>query len=384
VEGTPSRGESPRGFVRGSGERRDYVFRMKFGDGNPSGRVIRRSAPAKINLALSVGGPEPIGAAKPGYHRIASWMACLDLHDDLTIERLTPSSASEYSIEWALDAPRPTPIDWPIEKDLAVRAHRGIEKRIGASLPVRMSLIKRIPTGAGLGGGSSDAAAMMLALDELFSLRLGEADLHEEAMNLGSDVAFFIDRPAEREDRGQASSRASDLAGVPPRPALVTGFGETIERVPRIPARTLLAIPAFGSPTAGVYKAYDELLAGSMSTPRGVSTGSRPAREPAEGLVRLLIRRSVERGWIDPADCFNALTSPAMHLEPRIGEVIEAVTRASGVPAHLTGSGSCVFAIAAGDGAVTTDATPRTIDGLADRSLTSLPILAALVSTRLT
>ncbi|MBL8964885.1 MAG: hypothetical protein KF787_02245 [Phycisphaeraceae bacterium] len=273
-------------------------------------------AHAKVNLALSVGGPLPPGSAGAGFHPIASWMACLDLHDDVTVEALPASSVSSYDIAWASDAPRPTPIDWPIESDLMVRAHRRLEASLGRSLPVKITLRKRIPVGGGLGGGSSDAATVILGVRRAYELDPDPSVIAAAAESIGSDVPFFLDADAD-----------------PPRPALVTGLGERVERVPTVPASAILVIPPFSCPTAEVYKALDR------------EPSFEPLPAPNVGLVRLLIRRAVESGRIDPSTCFNALTAPSCLVEPRLSAVIEAVTAIGGQQAHLSGSGSGVFIV---------------------------------------
>jgi len=95
------------------------------------------SCPARINLALSVGRPRP----GDGYHPLCSWMARVSLGDDLLLER--SSQGSLFTIEWAADAP--SPLDWPIDKDLMVRAHRLLEGECKRELAVRVMLRKRIP-----------------------------------------------------------------------------------------------------------------------------------------------------------------------------------------------------------------------------------------------
>lgn len=295
---------------------------------------VRKLAPAKVNLALSVGGPEPSTSAKPGFHRIASWMACIDLADEISIEPLPKDTPSRVEISWAADAVRPTPIDWPVEKDLAARAHRMLESHAGHALPARIVVTKRIPVGSGLGGGSSDAAATLLAVNEAFGLGIAGNRLAKAGALLGSDVAFFID------GAGDGVGGESD-----PRPALVSGFGDVIERVPAIRSELLLVVPPFSCPTAGVYGAYDRLLDGRAVVSESVTRASKPTAEANDPLVRLLIRRAVETGTIDPDTCFNCLTAPAVYLEPRVARVIEAVTAICGVQAHLTGSGSCIFVV---------------------------------------
>ncbi len=310
------------------------------GSGGNTIAFVQVLAPAKINLALSVGGPQPPGAPRPGFHAIASWMSCIDFCDEIRLERLGPDRVSEYRVAWAAEALKPTRIDWPLESDLAVRAHRLLESHAGRSLPVRLEVIKRIPVGAGLGGGSSDAAATLRGLNTLFGLALSEEQLVTLSSALGSDVAFFADP-----DPAAAIAGGPPRPAAYPRPALVTGFGETIARVPHVPAAVLLVIPRFPCPTAGVYAAYDRLLAGHDAVDASIRSESRPTMQAGEGLVRLMIRSAVEAKRIDPSCCFNALTAPAVFLEPRVAAVIEAVTRAAGLQAHLTGSGSCVFLI---------------------------------------
>src|SRR5690606_39519200 len=90
------------------------------------GATLHAAAYAKVNLALAVGRAE----GPKGWHPIASWMACVDLRDDMDLLALDPSRASRYAILWADDAPKRSDIDWPIAKDLAVRA-RSEERRVG-------------------------------------------------------------------------------------------------------------------------------------------------------------------------------------------------------------------------------------------------------------
>lgn len=283
---------------------------------------ITRSAHAKVNLVLSVGGAQP----PKGYHPIASWMAPVTLADELSVTRLEEGAASEHRIEWAEDAPRPSAIDWPPEKDLAVRAHRVMEEHAGRALPVRMVLRKRIPVGAGLGGGSSDAAAMLLALNELFELHLAEGALAMLAGLLGSDVSYFVD------------AAASGLPDAPhaPRPAIVTGLGERVERVDRVPAQLVLIFPPFGCPTGEVYRAFD--------APGGARPGLREAQ------VRQVVSAAVAAHRVNPAALFNDLAAPAQAVAPKLAEVRVAAREVLRTPVHITGSGSAMFAVLDGAG----------------------------------
>lgn len=276
--------------------------------------TLKRHAFAKVNLALAVGPPDPAS----GMHPIASWMAPIDLHDDLTITRLEGGSLSRYAILWAEDAPRPSDVDWPITRDLAVRAHLLLERESGRSLPVQLRLDKRIPVGAGLGGGSSDAAATMLAIRDLFDLTIDDARLATLSEELGSDVAFFLD------DLESSGGEAR-----PPRPALVEGFGDRITRLPRTSAALLLILPGFGCPTGPVYRAFD-------------------AREP-EPIRDDEVRALAGSGAVDAASLFNDLAPPAQRVEPRLAEMRTRIAQRLDLPVHVSGSGSSMFLVAASE-----------------------------------
>lgn len=257
--------------------------------------MLARRASAKINLALSVGPPAP-----SGMHPIASWMHAIDLADTI---QLHEARRFEIEIVWADDAPKPTPIDWPAERDLAARAHAALQNHVGRALPARLVLTKRIPVGAGLGGGSSDAAAAILALNEAFDLGLDVETLRRLCAPLGSDITFFIDDAD------------------PPRPALVAGFADRIERLEARHDELILIIPACACPTGEVYGAYDAL----------------GPRELDEGRVRALARS------FDLSALFNDLAPAAEQVRPEIARVRRQAIELLGQPVHVTGSGSAMF-----------------------------------------
>jgi 4-diphosphocytidyl-2-C-methyl-D-erythritol kinase len=141
---------------------------------------LRVSAPAKINLHLEVLGMRP-----DGYHELAMVMQSLDLSDTL---RLIPSA--DGRIQLGCDRS-----DLPTDSDnLVVRAAEGMRDRVGLpDLGASIHLEKRIPIGAGLAGGSSDAAAALVGLNALWGLDLGADQLHDLAAELGSDVPFCLE-----------------------------------------------------------------------------------------------------------------------------------------------------------------------------------------------
>ena len=194
-------------------------------------------APAKVNLGLVVGAKRP-----DGFHELVTKFATIGLCDDLVIA-IDDDSSSGVSLEitgnedLAADA---------IEANLCVRAARLFLAEIGAGLSVRMQLTKRIPTGAGLGGGSSDAAAVFRAMSSLTGSPIGDERLAELAASLGSDVPFFL------------------TGGV----ALGRGRGEIIEPIEETLVDGILLVkPTASVPTA---KAYG-LLAESRTSGRDLA-----------------------------------------------------------------------------------------------------------------
>jgi 4-diphosphocytidyl-2-C-methyl-D-erythritol kinase len=276
--------------------------------------AITVRAHGKVNLALAVAPPEPPQAPRAGWHRIASWMAPIELADEVTVEA-GARGGSRLEVSWAADAPLHAGerADWPAEKDLAWRALKLLEDETGRELLVAITIRKRVPAAAGLGGGSSDAAAVLQLLDELFELGLGPGRLRALGARLGSDVAFFIDEDVRR----------------PARAALVTGFGDRIERAPMPAVALVLIAPEFGCSTPAVYRAFDELGPGEFLD----EASSALVAEPVEALAaggRCL---------------FNDLAEAAERVAPRLAALRAAARNACGAPVHITGSGSAMFIV---------------------------------------
>ncbi|MEM9882751.1 MAG: hypothetical protein AAF800_07525 [Planctomycetota bacterium] len=286
-------------------------------------RSLSLDAPAKLNLALAVGPPDPDDPQSR--HPIASWMVALDFADRVTLTALDDDTPSSFDTRSADDAPSPRDIDWPTADDLAFRAHAALETHLGRPLPVRLTVEKRVPPGAGLGGGSADAAATLAGLDRLFGLGLGEPGLEPLARRLGSDVSFALGQPFGR------------------NAATVTGFGERLQPLPpRPPVHLALVLPTFGCPTAAVYHAFDRL-----PPPRpAVSSDDVQALAAADPL--------------DPADLFNDLAPAAVAVRPELGDLLDRLTRSLRRPVHVTGSGSACFVICAS--AEDADATVNTVN----------------------
>jgi 4-diphosphocytidyl-2-C-methyl-D-erythritol kinase len=181
----------------------------------PFGGEFALAAHAKLNLALSVHGRLP-----DGRHTVSTVLQAISLHDLLFARR-----AERTALEVEGDAP-------PGTDNLVLRAQAALEQAAGQPLPVAFRLLKRIPAGAGLAGGSSDAAAALRAVAKLYGVKL---DLHPLAAELGADVPFFI-----RGGSAEASGIGADLR--PTAPA--TGW-------------FAIAWPGFGVDTGRVYDAWD-------------------------------------------------------------------------------------------------------------------------------
>lgn len=265
---------------------------------------ISISCCGKINLALAVAPPLPADHPSAGMHPITSWFAPIAFSDTLTINL---AATSTYDITFA-DL---RPVDWPLERDLAARAHRALEHHLARPLPVSLQLVKHIPPGSGLGGGSSNAAHTLIALNRLFQLNLAAADLRAIASSLGSDIPFFIDDHT------------------PPRPAIVTGLGHAIERLAPTFLPIILIIPPIACPTGPVYKAFDTL----------------PPPPDRHSHIPIAAQNS------DTTDLFNDLWPAACLVAPSLQDIRRRAAAVLTHPIQLSGSGSALFAIAPAEAA---------------------------------
>jgi 4-diphosphocytidyl-2-C-methyl-D-erythritol kinase len=246
-------------------------------------------APAKVNLFLHVG---PV--ASDGYHPLASLVAFADVGDLITVEpadRLSLTVTGPYA-----------PGVGPDDDNLVLRALRAI----GAP-PLKVTLDKRLPVAAGLGGGSSDAGAALKLARAVLNLPLSDADLEAVAADLGAD--------------GPMCLRAVS--------AWAEGRGERLTPEPRLPPlAAVLVNPNVPSPTGAVYRAYDAAPTGDADRPPPPSDWTVPA----------------VLAWL--ADRRNDLQAPAIALAPAIGQALAAVQAAPGVRlARMSGSGATVFGL---------------------------------------
>lgn len=264
-------------------------------------------APAKLNLFLEILGRRP-----DGYHDIETLMVAVDLHDRLTFTD-DPSGAVALRCD---DPGLPTGPD-----NLVLKAAERLKAATGCPRGARIELAKAIPAQAGLGGGSSDAAATLLALDRLWNLRTPHHRLEQLAGEIGSDVAFFLQTPA----------------------AVCRGRGERVERVALPKAlHFVLVCPPFGLSTAHVFR---HLTPPERPRPIGPVLDALAC----DGLA--VLGRSL----------FNRLQPTALTLAPELIRVRDAL--ADLCPSHLdghlmSGSGSAFFGLAR-DRAAADDAARR-------------------------
>ena len=262
-------------------------------------RAFRIRAHAKINLSLRVGALQA-----DGFHPLQTVFQSLALHDTLEI------------------TPRPGPFELtcrdpgvPVDdRNLVTRAARALWSALGwAGEPrgVAVHLSKHIPMQAGLGGGSSDAASALSALARLWQPRGARADLAAVAAGLGSDVPYFL------------------LGGT----ALGLSRGEELYPLEDLPALfVVLALPAFGVATADAYRWFDD-------------DGSRQAIAPPPAAGAISAWRGLRLALV------NDLEAPVVRRHPDIGAARRVLEAAGARAASMTGSGSAVFGLYAGEAA---------------------------------
>ena len=253
--------------------------------------MLTLKAPAKINLTLEV-----LGRRDDGYHDVASIMQTVDLFDTVSLE---PSA--DLSVEWDADQVAP-------QENLALRAARLLKEATGAGGGARITVQKSIPISAGLGGGSSDAAAALAGLNRLWGTGLSTEELTPIAARIGSDVPFFLHGGA----------------------AMVAGRGEQVRPLPTPELNDIVLLsPAIDLPekTAAVYGKLT-----SASYTRGLLTRKLEARIRGGGDV--------------PAQfLFNAFDQVAFDAFPGLDEYWNAFESMGAREIHLAGSGPSMFAI---------------------------------------
>lgn len=258
--------------------------------GAPKTRRARIRALAKINLDLRVLGKRP-----DGYHELRTIFQTISLADTLEIA-FTPQAKTSIELDDALAIP----------DNLVVRAARLVLETARVRGKVEIRLTKRIPMGAGLGGGSSDAAAVLLALPVLAGRVLAFSSLSELAGQLGSDVTFFL------------------LGGA----AVGIGRGTEVFPLPDTPSRhAILLAPGLHVSTAEAYRRLSPNLTTELQQNKIFSFGCQ-----------------VWAGGVSEAVC-NDFETVAFEQHPRLAALKKKLLRAGASPALMTGSGSALFGL---------------------------------------
>jgi 4-diphosphocytidyl-2-C-methyl-D-erythritol kinase len=238
------------------------------------------AAPGKLNLFLHI-----TGRRADGYHLLQSVFMLVDWCDTLHFERRADAGLSREDIGATV------PPD-----DLVLRAARALQAATGTSLGAHITLDKRLPVQAGMGGGSSDAASCLLALNRLWQLNLGLGDLERIGLALGADVPFFL--------RG--------------RNAWVEGIGERITPIDVPAGRFAVVKPSQGLDTASIFR--DPLL----------------KRDTDPAILSGFAANPLQFGH-------NDLQPVAQRLCPEVGDALDWL-ESQGLQGRMTGSGSAVFA----------------------------------------
>lgn len=279
------------------------------------GPAVRASAPAKVNLTLIVGPP-----GTDGYHPLLTVFVPIDLHDDLDFElEVAPGKGDGLAVECSgVDS----------EDNLVTRALRALEAETGWGFTGRVRVVKGIPRGAGLGGGSSDCAQALLwgarRLEDAGGPRVDDTTIRRLALGLGADVPFFVD----------------------PRPALATGIGEVLERLalPELPL--VLVVPEEELSTAEVYGTFDGVAA--CESPQAFAHRATQVEHAwralgaawASGEVSRPVFRARLAGMLH-----NDLERASMHLLPALVARKAALRRLGALGSVMSGSGPSVFGV---------------------------------------
>ena len=261
---------------------------------------------AKVNLFLSVKNKRP-----DGYHSIESLFERISLCDRIKLEKRSDKRIVLRCSDPGLPSGK---------NNLAVKAALLLSGRYGIKKGVTIDLLKRIPTGAGMGGGSSNAAAVLSGLNKLWNLDLSQRQLGGLAAKIGSDVPFFVYNCSF---------------------ALCEGRGDLIRPLPLLSKRRLwhvIVVPKVHVSTPLIYKHWDKLRANKKIS---ASVLTRPASDAK--LILLALNR--QRPDFGSSGLFNSLEAVTIGLYPQVQDAKQALA-ASGIKTILmTGSGSAVFGI---------------------------------------
>lgn len=304
--------------------------------------LVRRRAPAKVNLTLVVGPP-----GSDGYHPLLTVFVPIDLHDDLEFElEVAPGAGAGLTVECSgVDS----------EANLVTRALRALEAETGWGFTGRVRVGKVIPRGAGLGGGSSDCAQALLVgaheLEEAGGPRVDDKTMRRLALGLGADVPFFLD----------------------PRPSLATGVGQLLQplALPELPL--VLVVPEVELSTAEVYSTFDGVAAceSPQAFARRMAQVERSWRALGAAWASGEMARPVFRARL-AGMLHNDLERASMHLLPGLATRKAALQRHGALGSVMSGSGPSVFGVCASFASAGRIATAHCEEGTLARPVRTL------------
>ncbi len=255
-------------------------------------------APAKVNLTLRI-----CGRRADGFHELESLVAFAPFGDRLT---LWPGGSLDLKVSGPMAAGA-----GPLADNLVLRAARALAERIEALRLGRFALFKQLPSGAGLGGGSADAAAALRLIAKTNGLGLDDRRIHEAARATGADIPVCLD----------------------PRPRVMRGIGEILSAPLVLPKLGILIVhPGLALPTGPVFKAL------------GLAPGEQYAKAPSSSLFSEAANRDALLSWL--ASERNDLEKAAISIVPQIADVLRAIAGLAGCRlARMSGSGSACFGL---------------------------------------
>ncbi|MBO4635542.1 MAG: 4-(cytidine 5'-diphospho)-2-C-methyl-D-erythritol kinase [Clostridiales bacterium] len=264
--------------------------------------ILEDKVYCKINLFLKI-----LGTTPDGYHDLFMLMARVGLSDHM---KVTVKEEENGNIV-VPDIP-----GLPSENNLCYKAARAYMEASGRCPDTDISLVKYVPSGAGLGGGSADAAFVLKALDSTSDDPLTDERMNGIALSIGADVPFFLlERPAFCEGKGEMLTAVPDLSGVP----------------------VLLVKPSEGVNTGECYRLSDETFDPSFD-----------GKAYKDKMISIFGREDLtplERIKLAAPFMENDLEEPAMKILPKISDIKAAIKSSGSIFSMMTGSGSCVFGI---------------------------------------
>lgn len=283
---------------------------------------------AKINLGINV-----LGKMQNGYHKIDMILHAIELADIVTV---SVAERSETSVKLEISGMRQnseadSALEIPIDdRNLAVKAARLFFEKTGKALAIDIRLEKKIPIAAGLAGGSSDAAAVLLSLNKLLDTRLSLKELAAIGSEIGADVAFCIYANAlgNPEIEATLSRQDKEFASFCMR---AENKGELLSPLNCVQGKLLLLKPPFGLSTKEVYEGFDELSVDEV------------AFVPMDKMVEAIKNRDCDAIWNYAANALEGYSCKRFTEISRLKRKIIEKARASLV--MMSGSGPTIFAI---------------------------------------